>query len=434
MSPIKSRHRFPSWLLLLPLALALLACGGQLSIPVEPPVPANAPTLAPSLGGAPLPEATVVVRDEPARPTPSAAEQPAGEDRTSHAAAFCPEVPRPAMLISPSGGTGESYVLMSLDEQEWCEIALPGGALWGNIIARGDHLFYIVQEPSSSRLAVLQLDPNGTHRILDFTRAEGERPGPYAFTISEDGQKIAWAFSQADFSSDGWPIPYYTYLYVADLDGSNRVTLLEGKALPMESVVPIRFSPPNDTLYFGQIPDGIGGMWNSFTGRYNSMHRVATNGGEPVAILDCPALELFICIGDVAADGTVAYADDNDKAIYVVSAAGELLNTFIPPARDYVGQPRFSSAGTLAFVGAELANDGHGIVMSEQGHILLVPAPYTAEATTLLNEPGVAGIWGWADEESLVYSRADDSASWLGIVTLQGENLHLSHSPLVILK
>ncbi|GAB4435367.1 MAG: hypothetical protein Fur0044_32620 [Anaerolineae bacterium] len=269
-----------------------------------------------------------------------------------------------------------------------------------------------------------QLSPTGEQTPLPFTSVDMAEFGPYNFTVSAEGGKIAW--SRAVVSTEADPPLYRSDLWVAGMDGSNQIALLEGVEQPLSYVEPIRFSADQSTLYYALQPDGLGGAMFSFSGRYNSVYSLPVSGGEPRPIFACPEGQA-ICIGDISPDGVLAYVQAG-QGVTVLGSDGQPLVTITSPATDFIGSPVFGPSGNLAFVSATLAQaNEQELPRPNPGVISLVTPPYTGEVKTLVSDNSVTMAWEWLDENRLLYGTMDEAAN-LGtaVVTLEGQTRSLS--------
>ncbi|MEW5960999.1 MAG: hypothetical protein AB1801_25005, partial [Chloroflexota bacterium] len=263
---------------------------------------------------------------------------------------------------------------------------------------------------------------------LAFTAASAETYGPLTFTVSADGRKIAWGRAAIDAEVD--PPIYRNELTVANIDGSEQVTLLaQVENNERRFVEPVRFSPDNATLFYALQPDGLGGDLFSVSGRYDNLYAVSAGGGEPELLLACPD-EADLCIGDLSPDGNLlSYADPAAGLVYLIDRQGGLVASLTPPATGYIGPALFGPNGNLALVAATLAETGGEAELPRPnpGTILLLKPPYTGQPETLLSDNTVVTLWEWLDDNRLAYgSLAEDGGIGTSIVTLDGQTRQLS--------
>jgi hypothetical protein len=346
-------------------------------------------------------------------------------------AEFCPELGLPALIVQPSASTAQAVRLMSLDSVEQCEIELTGGALHGPIVSANGNLYYPVLEQGDKALVVWELRPGGRGRPLEFTRAPAAEFTPYSFIISEDGQKIAWAYAVTSAAMAGDEPLYQSYLYVANLDGSEQKTLIEGERAPRRSLQPVRFTGGNETLFYAQQIEGAGGVWSAHSGRYHQLSRVATSGGSPTLVLNCEAMGDFFCIGDVSEAGIVAFTNARQRMIQLMDDEGLVFASFVPPVTEYLGYPTFNAEGSLAFVAARINGE---VGWPAPGYIYVVEPPYSGEPRLLVEAEYIGGIRQWVDEERLIYQIVGARQPSAGILTLQGETDTLLNFPMGLLK
>lgn len=335
---------------------------------------------------------------------------------------LCPDIPRPAALVIDFERPG-GIIMLDPNSEASCNFQLSQPP-YGRIATAGGKIYYAVYDPEAITVTVWQLSPSGEETPLSFTSVDMAEFGPYNFIVSADGSKIAW--SRALISTEADPPLYRSDLWVAGIDGSNQVALLEGVEQALSYVEPIRFSADQSSLYYAVQPDGLGGAMFSFSGRYNSVYTVPVSGGEPRSIFTCPE-DQAICIGDVSAEGVLAYVQPG-QGVTLLGSDGQTLATLTPPATDFIGSPVFGPTGNLAFVSATLeqANEEE-LPRPNPGFISLVTPPYTGEVKTLVSDNSVTTTWEWLDENRLLYGAMDEAAN-LGtaIVFLDGQTRSLS--------
>lgn len=336
---------------------------------------------------------------------------------------LCPDIQRPAVLVIDFERPG-GVIMIDPATQASCNFQL-NQPPYGRIATVTDKIYYSIYDPAAKTVTVWQLSPSGEQTPLPFTTVSMAEFGPFSFTVSDDGGKIAWALAVPNVEAD--PPLYRNDLYVANIDGSAQVTLLNQVEYEQSYVEPVRFSPDHTTLYYALQPDGLGGSIFSFSGRYNSMYSLSTGGGEPQLFFACPP-EQAICIGDIAPDGSaLAYVQPGQNVV-VLSSSGQTLSTITPPATDYIGTPVFGPTGNLAFVSATLdQSDEQALPRPNPGYISLVTPPYTGEVKTLLSDNTVTTTWEWLDENRLLYGAMDKNANiGTALVTLDGQQVDLS--------
>ncbi|MDQ4076756.1 MAG: hypothetical protein M3220_11000 [Chloroflexota bacterium] len=352
-------------------------------------------------------------------PTPEAAATQAGGDEQIASEGLCPEVPRPALVTKPGNGSESFLVVMSLDGEVVCELTFPAPLGFGQIMSGGESLFYEMRNEEAGSITVWQLGPDGTHQPLDFTTTPIQESTLFYFVVSADGQKIAWATAEQNAAAGG----NLSTLQVAEVDGSNQVTLQEGVRLvegeQTRHIEPMRFNADNSTLFYAVQPDRRGGVWNAISGRYDNLYGIPVTGGEAELLADCPSsAELFLCIGDIAPDGSaLALVDSNEGVVQIIGRDGEIINSVIPQATNYIGMPTFSPAGKLAFTSATLSEE-EGMIVPAPGHISVLHAPYTGQAETVFSDNGVSTIMRWIDDEHLIYFHFYGQASAPAVVAV----------------
>lgn len=370
--------------LLLVLLVWLTACATSMQMTppdrgMPPPVEETAPAL-------PEPTETVAAQAEAEATMPAATQ-----------GGLCPEVGRPALLLNPSTG-GEPYLnMVSLDGQVECELAL-AAPLRGPISSAAGSLYYALMDAEAQTGRVWQLTPDGANQPLDFTATEGTGMGIVTLLVSPDGSKIAWGTQE----SVG-PGEFATYLWVADIDGSNKVALLDGVAGEGGFLVPqaVRFSADNSTLYYAFHPQVHHPIWSFTTGRYGNLYHVPVTGGDPELLFDCQSEGLSHCIGDLSLDeSAIAYTDTRDGTIKVRGINGEALGTITPPAMEYIGPALFYPAREeVVFTSAQVqeSSTGPGLPLPMPGFLSRAQAPYTGEPEALAGLDSITQVLEWVD-------------------------------------
>jgi hypothetical protein len=371
------------------------------------------------------------------RPQPVAA-PPTPEPPEIGPDGLCPEVKRPAMLVADLENPSR-LMLIDPDGQQ-CEILL-SHLPFGRIVTAMGSIYYPAFDPDAETVTIWQLNPDGAQTPLDFTTAALEQFGPFNFTVSSDGSKIAWAQTEVDPEVD--PPLYRNSLWTANTDGSNLVTLLD-KAENSEQryLQPVRISLDNNALFYALQPDGLGGTIFSFSGRYDNLYRQPVGGGQTQLLFACPSgtENVPTCIGDISADGTfLAYSQPGEAGVQVIGVDGSPVSKLTPPATDFVGPAVFGPTGNLAFVSAtltEVSGEEGEVPVPNPGYLSFVPAPYTAEPTTLLADNSVATLWEWLDENRLAYGSLDEAGNiGTSIITVDGQQIDLSSNfPLAVLR
>jgi hypothetical protein len=336
---------------------------------------------------------------------------------------LCPDIKRPAVLVIDFERPG-GVIMIDPATQVACNFQLSQPP-YGRIATAAGNIYYGNYDPEAKTVTVWQLTPAGQQTPLLFTTVSMEEFGPFNFTVSTDGSKIAWARAVINMESD--PPIYRNDLWVANIDGSGQVTVLDQMELERSYVEPVRFSPDLSTLYYALQLDGLGGMLFSFAGRYNSMLAVPASGGESRVLFTCPE-DQPICIGDIAPDGSALAYVQPGQGVVVLGSDGQPIATVTPPVTDYIGSPIFGPTGNLAFVSATLVqSDEEAMPRPNPGAINLVAPPYTGEVKTILSDNTVTTTWEWLDENRLIYGAMDEAANiGTALVTLDGQSSNLS--------
>ena len=429
------KHTLPCLLLL----LALFAIAGCRPAPLDEEPGATA---APAQ---PAPTAT-------AEPTPPPLSTPTGEAR-GRAAAFCPELPRPAlMLFVAAGDAGQTPAgdVQLLDPFGGASCVLPvGDLLPGRVALAGGSLFFI--DPGASEPdvdVIVRVGPDGVRTPLSFTAVEtAEGAFISGFAVSDDGERVAWGVSDPSRSQDG----VVNRLWVADVGSGEIVAMAvapvgagvvpeEGTppaSAPEEdasardvdvvqsALAPIRFSADGSALFFTRQPLGVGGSWVAFAGRYDNLYTLdlTERAPEPALVFDCTIRTLFMCLGDFYAEGAevarLAYVNEEDRAVMITTGGGQDINALGTDA-DYIGAPTFNRSGELFYYTAVLADVDAGPPLPEMGTLLRV-APPTADPEPLASQPRLLPPLAFLDDEHAVVNLVEGDGVWgIGIVGVDG--------------
>jgi hypothetical protein len=406
------------WMILPLLLMGLVACNPRAT--VEPTV-----TTAGSIA---TPTIAVGETAVPATPTAAVATVtvPTPETGTpTGTAGFCPEVPRPALLLFVPG---QQYVLVNPAGGQSCVLPFPD-PLPGLLEVANGRLYYHIEE--GDNLVIRQLSPDGTVQTLAFTAVNKVERSAYTdFAVSPDGRYIAW--SAAGNKVDD-PSIVYSDLWVAEVATGQITAHFQDFSEPnqgMRTVIPIRFSDDGNTLYYGIQPLGIGGSWVAFTGRYHSLFQTPSAGGVLTPVFDCASLGLFMCIGDFYLVNNqlanLVYTNDQTKEVVVLDGQGQVINT-LPMQAEYVGFPMFSPTAELVFYTAELGQS----FPSPTAASLYRVAPPTAAAEVVTSDPNLVLPQFFLDGNHLVTSYVMADNNWGLAVTdvLNGSILPLTQWP-----
>jgi hypothetical protein len=411
---VPRERKWRAWAVaLLALLLSLTGCAGGSQ--VQPPAAQASPTSPAVVTASPAPTMAAEVEPaETAEPEPVASPQP-GETPTA-AEGLCPQVPRPALLLDPSVGGRPSLTVTSMDGDMSCDLAL-AAPLRGRAASAMGSIYYSISDGNMAR--VMQLSPDETNRSLDFTETDTGGSGILPVVVSQDGSKIAWGTQRpvgpGQFANDLW---------VADIDGSNTVTLLDGvlDGGQIRVVQPIAFSPDNATLFFALQLDSHAPVWTLVTGRYGNLYRVPVSGGEPELIFDCAGVGPTHCIGDLTPDATMfAYTDANQRAVTVRGVDADVIATLTPPEREYLGPALFGPEGDLAFTSARLADAG-GFPVAAPGVLSRARPPYSGEPEAVLSLDGISTPAAWLDSNHIALFYLPNAQTMsLAVVPLDGD-------------
>ncbi|MBP8949394.1 MAG: hypothetical protein KBG73_11175 [Candidatus Promineofilum sp.] len=381
------------------LAFVLAACGGsgELPAPTSTPEAGDATT---SLPVEPTQSAATAAPATAAPPTAPTVEASTAEP-TAAPAVLCPNVPRPALLLS----IGTSFELHDPLGGERC--VLPIAEDIGPEVVAGDRAYFLQRDVDLQTIMVARIGPDGVIETLPGTQGAGDTYYLQQFAVAPDESRLAW--SSAEPQSADNPMTLMSTMWIGAADASNPVTVFEDMTIGENRIAtPVRFTADGQTLFFTWQPMGLGGGWSSFVSRYDNLYRVPVTGGEIQKVFDCADQELFLCIGDFRDDGTLAYVD-GARAVRVVGPDGAELAT-IPTVDDYTGYPTFSPSGDLIYSTAALPTDSTAPFAPAPGAIYRVAAPYTGEPEMVASAVGLLTMalpHPFLDNQHLVVSYAE---------------------------
>lgn len=381
--------------------LGLVACGGGEEPAAEVTLP-PATTIATDSLAAPTGTATAETVASPttaAAPTDAPASEPPA---TAVPAALCPEVPRPALILS----IGAGYELHNPLSGERCTLPLPGEDIGPEYVA-GNRVYFLDRDVEAGTVQIARGGPDGIVEPLAGTQAAGDTYYLEQFTVAPDESRLAWSSSEPAAGDN--PMGLVSTMWIGAADASNPVTIFEDVTVGDNRVAtPVRFTADGQTLYYTWQPMGLGGMWTAFSGRYDNLYRIAAAGGEPQKVFDCADQQLFLCIGDFRDDGTLAYLDAN-RTIHVNGPDGAPLAA-ISTTDDYAGYPTFNPAGDLFYSTAIVPTDPTGVPFPSPGTLYRVAAPYTGAPQMVASAVGLltaAMPQPFLDNEHLVIGYAE---------------------------
>ena len=417
------RHFNPLLVLLLLAVIALAAC-----TPGEPTPGAPAPTTAvtpeapTSEQPTPTTEPPPTDTPEPAEPTATAeaeTPEPTATTEPAEPTTFCPEIARPALILFlPS----DQLLLFDPASGATCPLPVPGR--YAGMVELTPGAFFS-PAPSATAggdaLVIQRYLPDGTVEDLPYTLLEGAGAASYTgFTVSGDARLIAWG--SIGPSEDGGMSA--TSLSIASLEtGEVTATVTPEPGVESRGLMPIRFDPETDTLYYALQPYGVGGSWIAFVGRYDNLYAMPADGsGEPELIFDCADKGLFLCLGDFFVTGGavtgLAYVDQEAGTLFVENGAGEVLNT-LQGTEDYIGYPTWGPVGELVYYTATLAEMTDGPPAAELGNLQRV-APPTAPAETIVSDPALALPIEFLDDTRVVVNWVTEAETGLWGLALAG--------------
>jgi len=274
-----------------------------------------------------------------------------------------------------------------------------------------DGIYYVTcgTGEESSDKKFIHYANDGTITELPFTDVDNIR----YFVISPNGSQVAWSLLRIAKTIEDEEIVVSEF-YSAKADGSevrllhrvdNAAEVKRDEPFIAWTIQPLRFVDDSDLLFTVQ-PAGRGGSWNSSTGQHSNLYQKSLSGGDATLVYECPEDDYSsFCIGDISADNDYFAVTAREAAeITIFRMDGTPVAIFSGPGQDYIGKPAFSPTGDLVFMSADVAEDQIAI---EQAYMSLVTKPYEKTAITLLEEP-LSNIWGWTDEQHILYTAVED--------------------------
>lgn len=411
------RHHLTYILLLVVALLGLVACTGGSAVEpgaATPVLPSD--TIEPEPTTAP---ATPTAAAE-ATAAPTATVAPTG---TAEPAVLCPDVPRPALILT----TGSGFELHDPLSGARCPLPLPATAAY--LQPGGDRLYFELLDYEAGQSTVAWVGPDGVVEPLADPRADGPVHFQARFALSADGSRLAW--TRMNTQDDPNSTSFLGSLWIGTADATEPVTLLEDViGSELRIITPIRFSGDGATLFYTWEPTGLGGGWSAFNGRYDNLYRVPVAGGEPVKLFDCADMALFLCLGDFRDDGTLTYIDAG-RVIHVNGPDGAEVAA-IPTAGDYAGYPTFSPTGDLFYSDAVVPPDDVNLPLPTPGTVYRVAAPYTGAPVAIASANGLlvsAAARPFLDNDHLVVSYQEGDMWGSALLNMSGEITRLEPWP-----
>jgi len=371
------------------------------------------------------------------RPQPVAEPPPTPEAPDIGPDGLCPDVSRPAVLVANYDDPSRLYLVDPTGAQ--CDVTLSQPPVGRIVTARG-HIYFPLFDTEAETITIWQLAPDGQTTPLEFTTVSAKLFGPFNFTVSADGARVAWAKTAINFDVE--PPEYTNSMWLANLYGSGQETIIEEVVNSEQRYVePVRFEAASERLFYAWQPDALSGTIFSYGGRYDNLYAFSAGQTEGQLLFDCATVETQLCIGDIAPDGlSLVYTDPTQGAVNLFNFDnGQVTHTFTPPATDvnYVGPAIFNASGTLAFISGALTEpDEEGFQTTSPGYISLVTPPYTDDPELLLEGDNISAVWDWVTDDQLSYGQMDEERNiGTSIVTLAGQTTDLSSAfPLAVLR
>lgn len=410
---MRSVQLLTAFLLFIP--LWLIACS---SVNLPPPTAVSSGVLKvanPTLTATPTQPATATAAKPPTPKTPTPNTLP--EVTASPTITTTPETT--GCTVFPTTGVlvqnGSRYTILEPQTGDRCQIK-PIGRMEAPRLAAGQ-LYYVRFDEDSNSRSVWKTSADGSSQKLAFTSQLAADAFILDFLVSEDGRRIAWTAVTGTVDAAG-DQQVTSDLWLADIDGRAPVQLLDEYGFnDNRRVLPLRFSHDGSHLYFALQPIGLGGVWTSYTGRYDSFYELALAEGEPTPLFDCQEQALYICLGDFRIEEQLlAYTDVPNKRISVITWQGAVISNYTPAAESFFGFPTFGPDGELVLYAAAVADDD---LFARPG-ILSLARPDTAETTSLLEQEGLMPPLIWLDSRHILTLHAGSGLGGMAVVATDG--------------
>ena len=331
--------------------------------------------------------------------------------------AACTLFPVTGILVQ----NGSGYTILEPLTGDRCQVR-PGGRMEAPRLAAGQ-LYYVRFDEGSNSRAVWQTSADGNSQKLAFTSHLASEAFMLDFLISEDGRQIAWTAVTGTVDAAGNQ-QLTSDLWTANVDGSAQVQLLDDYGFhDNRRVLPLRFSRDGSYLYFALQPTGLGGIWTSYTGRYDSIYELTLAGGEPARLFDCQKYALFLCLGDFRIEEQLlVYTDIRNEQINVITWQGAVVNSYTPTIESFFGFPTFGPDGVLLLYAAAVTDDD---LVPHPGTLNLA-VPDTSEVTMLLEQEGLMLPITWLDERHILVLHSGHRLGGMAVITTDGTSSPLT--------
>ncbi|HEY3345955.1 MAG TPA: hypothetical protein VGJ97_13555 [Anaerolineaceae bacterium] len=293
------------------LILAALACSMPLgNNPAATPSTVPVPALQTEPPTAVLKVTTLVPPTEPAAPTDVA--QPTAVPTTPPAveAPTTPAGLNPVVLLKIDPQTQQASSLRVVDAVTGqTQATSPVNGLSAGLYPLADAKSIFYTDPQSAGVHMASFDGQA-HDLAFMTQGETNFSG--IFLPSPDGARIAWSKVLSEDSTGT-----HSQLMIANVDGSNQKTVIDQTVNPPSRPEPVRWSNDGKSLYYTNMPYGIGGYILFYGGP--DLVKLDLASGNSTQILKTGCL----CSASISPDESLV--------VYLQKPEADQLNIFVKP-------------------------------------------------------------------------------------------------------
>ena len=283
----------------------------------------------------------------------------------------------------------------------------------------GESIYYVASGGSSLGGVVRRVTADGVE-TLDFTFAEPQ--ASLTFAVSEDDQRIAWAYSIYDSAG------LSSQLWIADIDGGNSQMIVESD--PADSLAEyfaleaMRWMDDGDLIYAWQVT-GIGGYILFFG--WSSLYRYSPADGALTPLVPATEDAAGPCWFGISPDGDYAAGGCGEEGMRereLASGTDTAFERF--PDQGQQGAAAYSPSGArLAYAIARGDPD------DEAGQVLVRLSRGEAPTAIASQSPGYFDRILWADEDRMVVGYFLSEGGSVDLMNLDGTRSPIGDGALI---